>query len=160
VGEYEKGEALLRSAVISAAKGKDDVLEAVAWGRLLWVVGELEQRFDAAAAIRDLGRTAIARARDPRAEADWLTAEGALLARTSRHAEAREAHERALSLREKALGPDHPDVAASLDAIGKLLLTKGDVAEAEAYLARALALRERALGPGHPDVVRDLGPRR
>jgi len=59
---------------------------------------------------------------------------------------------RALEVREKALGPNHPDVADSLFALGTVLLEKGKVAEALPMLSRAVEVREVALGPTHPDV--------
>jgi tetratricopeptide (TPR) repeat protein/tRNA A-37 threonylcarbamoyl transferase component Bud32 len=66
----------------------------------------------------------------------------------------------ALALREKELGPEHPDVATSLDRLGDLLWIRGDYAGAEAALRRALAIREKTLGPDHlavADVLDHLG---
>ena len=63
---------------------------------------------------------------------------------------------RALAIREKALGPDHPDVAASLNNLATLYIDQGRYAEAEPLLKRALAIREKALGPDHPDVAQSL----
>ena len=39
---------------------------------------------------------------------------------TGRYAEAEPLYERALAIREKALGPDHPDVATSLNNLAVL----------------------------------------
>jgi tetratricopeptide (TPR) repeat protein len=61
-------------------------------------------------------------------------------------------HQRALGIREKALGPDHPDVASSLNNLAALYHTQGRYAEAESPCQRALGIREKALGPDHPDV--------
>jgi tetratricopeptide (TPR) repeat protein len=63
---------------------------------------------------------------------------------------------RALAIDEKALGPDHPDVATDLNNLAALLHTKGDYVGAEALYRRALAIAEKTLGPDHPDVARDL----
>jgi len=65
--------------------------------------------------------------------------------------------ERALAIREKALGPDHPDTAQSLNNLGTLAYVEGDLLSARDYLARALAIFENALGPNHPssNVVRN-----
>jgi tetratricopeptide (TPR) repeat protein len=60
---------------------------------------------------------------------------------------------RALAIREKALGPDHPDVASSLNNLGNVYLRQGHYAESEPLHMRALAIREKALGPDHPDVA-------
>ena len=58
---------------------------------------------------------------------------------------------------EAKLGPDHPDVATSLNNLG--LVPKegqGDLAGARAHLERALKIREATLGPEHPDVAQSL----
>ena len=62
-------------------------------------------------------------------------------------------YERALAIREKALDPDHPDVAGSLNDLGMLYGIAGPHTKAEPLLKRALAIREKALGPDHPDVA-------
>ncbi|MBK9052966.1 MAG: tetratricopeptide repeat protein [Chloroflexi bacterium] len=72
------------------------------------------------------------------------------------YAAARPYYERALAIREKALGPDHPDTAGSLNNLGFLLQAMGDLAAARPYLERALAITEKALGPDHPDTARSL----
>src|ERR1700733_9551730 len=51
--------------------------------------------------------------------------------------------ERALALREKALGPNHPDVANSLNNLAELYRVQGAYARAEPLLARALDIREK-----------------
>ena len=69
---------------------------------------------------------------------------------------ARAYHERALAIREKALGPDHPDMAYSLNNLGYLLHAQGDFAGARAHFERGLAIREKALGPDHPNTATSL----
>jgi Tfp pilus assembly protein PilF len=59
---------------------------------------------------------------------------------------ARPYYERAPSIHEKALGPDHPDTAASLNNFGYLLHAQGDLAGARPYVERALAIFDEALG--------------
>jgi tetratricopeptide (TPR) repeat protein len=62
----------------------------------------------------------------------------------------------ALSIREKMLGPEHPDTAESLDDLGLLLHLQDDLVQAQPLSERALAIRERVLGPEHPDTARSL----
>jgi len=71
--------------------------------------------------------------------------------------EARRYVEASLAIREQALGPDHPDVAVSLNNLAVLLRAQGDDTGARPLFERALAIRERALGPDHPNtlMVRD-----
>ncbi len=62
----------------------------------------------------------------------------------------------ALAICEKALGPDHPDVATALNNLAVLYRAQGRYAEAEPLYKRSLAIREKALGPDHPDVAQSL----
>ena len=64
--------------------------------------------------------------------------------------------ERALAIRERVLGPEHPDTALSLNNLGDLLQAQGDLAGARPYTERALAIRERVLGPEHPNTAQSL----
>jgi tetratricopeptide (TPR) repeat protein len=68
------------------------------------------------------------------------------------YAQARPLRERALTIRERALGPEHPDTAESLNNLGLLLQDQGDHAGARPLLERALAIGEKVLGPEHPDT--------
>lgn len=51
---------------------------------------------------------------------------------------------RALAIREKALGPDHPDVAESLENLAKLYRAAGRQKEAEELESRAARIRSIA----------------
>ena len=72
------------------------------------------------------------------------------------YAQARPLYERALAIREKALGPEHTITANSLNGLGLLLWDQGDFAGARPLYERALAIREKALGPEHPDTATSL----
>ncbi|WP_437312110.1 tetratricopeptide repeat protein [Sorangium sp. So ce388] len=78
------------------------------------------------------------------------------LEQAGRYDEAIPLARRALELREKALGPEHPGVAINLNSLAGLLQTKGDYAAAEPLYRRALAIQEKALGLEHPDVAQSL----
>ena len=73
-----------------------------------------------------------------------------------RYAEAEPLYKRSLAIREKALGPDHPDVGTALNNLALLHHTQGRYAEAEPLYKRSLAIREKALGPDHPYVAQSL----
>jgi tetratricopeptide (TPR) repeat protein len=64
--------------------------------------------------------------------------------------------QRVLAIREKALGADQPDVAASLNNLALLYANQGRYADAEPLYKPALAIREKALGPNHPDIAQSL----
>jgi tetratricopeptide (TPR) repeat protein len=61
--------------------------------------------------------------------------------------------QQALTIREKALGPEHPDVAQSLNNLAELYRAQEHYAEAEPLYQRALMIREQRLGLDHPNVV-------
>lgn len=69
------------------------------------------------------------------------------------YAQATELSARALSISEKALGPEHPNTATSLNNLADLLRAEGDLAGARPLFERALAIFEKALGPEHPNTV-------
>jgi len=54
------------------------------------------------------------------------------------------------------LGPDHLDVATSLNDLGSLLWNMGDLAGARPLFERALAIREKVFGPDHENVAKTL----
>jgi hypothetical protein len=55
-----------------------------------------------------------------------------------------------------ALGPDHPDVATSLNNVAGLYCTQRQYAQAEPLYKRSLAIMEKTLGPDHPEVAQSL----
>jgi tetratricopeptide (TPR) repeat protein len=61
--------------------------------------------------------------------------------------------ERALAIRQARLGPDHLDVAQSLNDLGRVLRELGELPAARDAHRRALAVREARLGPDHLDVA-------
>jgi tetratricopeptide (TPR) repeat protein len=65
-------------------------------------------------------------------------------------------YQRALHIREQALGPEHPRVADPLNGLANLYLKQRKDAEAERLYQRALHIREQALGPDHSDVAVSL----
>ena len=64
--------------------------------------------------------------------------------------------QKALEVAERNVGPEHPDVATSLNNLAELYRTQGDYAKAEPLYRRSLAIKEKALGPDHPNVATSL----
>ena len=62
----------------------------------------------------------------------------------ARYAEAEPLFKRSLAILEKALGPEHPDVAASLENYASLLRQTARADEAERLEARAKAIRAKS----------------
>ena len=93
---------------------------------------------------------------EPEATGRLLNESGLYLQMRGEFVEARDVLKRSLEIREKALGPDHPDVAWSLNYIGEVLNAQADLEGAMKYHKGALKIREKALGPDHPDVAWSL----
>ncbi|MBE3035878.1 MAG: tetratricopeptide repeat protein [Candidatus Atribacteria bacterium] len=51
-----------------------------------------------------------------------------------------------------SFGPDHPDVATSLNKLAELYRAQGRYSEAEPLYKRALAIAEKTLGAHHPNT--------
>lgn len=75
------------------------------------------------------------------------------LYQAGKYAEALPLAQRAAELSEKALGPEHPDVATTLNNLAALYDATGQYATAEPLHQRALTILEKALGPAHPYVA-------
>lgn len=63
---------------------------------------------------------------------------------------------RALEIRERVLGPDHPDVASTLTSLATLYALQDNYGAAQPKLQRALLIREQALGPDDPLTAASL----
>jgi len=142
-----------RAYLLAAEHGHDEV-EAQAAVRLVWVVGQRQARYEAGL---QWGRMALALAKnrrlDPLLEADALGKLGGVFRSQGRLPEALTHMQRALAIREQALGVGHPGVANALDGVGGVLLAQGKLEEALDYYRHALAIHEQTLGPGHPSVA-------
>jgi tetratricopeptide (TPR) repeat protein len=84
----------------------------------------------------------------------WLYVRGSYM--LTEYAGASALLEQALAIRERVLGPEHPDTAASLNVLGGVKCSQGDFKGARPLYDRALAIREKVLGPEHPDTAQSL----
>ena len=78
------------------------------------------------------------------------------LLRRGRYAEAEPLFQHALQIREQTLGPEHPEVASTLNNMAILSMNQSKFAEAEVLFQHALQIREQTLGPEHPEVATTL----
>ncbi len=81
---------------------------------------------------------------------------GGYLLQRQRTREAEPYVRQALLLRERHLGKEHPQTAASLDSMARWWELQGKYAQAEPLYVRALGIRERELGASHPDTATSL----
>ncbi len=79
-----------------------------------------------------------------------------LYQKLGRNQDAEPLYKRALAIREKALGAEHPQVMTTVSNLGALYRGMGRLAEAEALFKRSLAFDEKTRGPDHPDVADSL----
>jgi tetratricopeptide (TPR) repeat protein len=85
--------------------------------------------------------------------ANLLSRAGSYFHGRAAYSAARPLYERALAIREKALGPEHPLTALGLNNLAVLLKDRGDLAAARPLFERSLAIYEKALGPEHPTTA-------
>jgi tetratricopeptide (TPR) repeat protein len=78
----------------------------------------------------------------PKDEAAALAARAAALRKARKYSEAVLLEQQVLAIREKQLGPDHPNVALSLFNLADLYRTQGHYADAESLYNRSLAIWE------------------
>ncbi len=88
------------------------------------------------------------------AGSEWnrINSEVVELLRQGNYTRAMPVAKRALELAEKNVGPEHPDLATSLNNLAGLHNEQGQYAQAEPLYQRALAIQEKTLGLNHPSV--------
>jgi tetratricopeptide (TPR) repeat protein len=81
-----------------------------------------------------------------------LNAAGYYLKERGRYREAESMYQRALAIRERQLGAQHPDTAQSLNNLAMLYYVQGKYTEAEPLYQRAISIFERQLGTEHSNT--------
>src|SRR6266487_4323253 len=81
---------------------------------------------------------------------------GHYLLEHSRYAEAETFYQQCLRTSEQELGPQHLELAYSLNDLGALYAQRGKYVEAETLYQQALRIWEQALGPEHPNLARSF----
>ncbi|MGH6848648.1 MAG: tetratricopeptide repeat protein, partial [Methylocella sp.] len=143
-GETSDAEALFKKVL---SGGKEKAAEAA------YQLGQLaDGRIDYLSAYQYYKQTAELQPDNPL----YLNAAGEIDQTVGRYSEAEPLLQRALSIREKTLGSDHPDVGESVNNLAQLYAAQGQYAKAEPLHQRALAIAEKALGPEHPHVAASL----
>jgi len=61
-------------------------------------------------------------------------------------------HERALKIDEAAFGPDHPNVARSINNLAGVYYAQGNFTDARVMYERTLIILKNFLPPDHPNI--------
>ncbi len=86
-------------------------------------------------------------------EALRLTSESTSLYQVGAYEKAQAKSERALELRERALGLSHPDVADSMNRLGLICDARTQLDKAQTLYQQALEIDEKSFGNDHPSVA-------
>jgi CHAT domain-containing protein len=89
-------------------------------------------------------------------EARKLYTESRILYGAGKYDEARLLAERTLAIRERVLGPEHSEVAISLNILAVIYSSMGDYTRGEQFFRRAQNIWEKTLGPEHPLLANSL----
>ena len=73
--------------------------------------------------------------------------------RAAKYAEAMPLAMRCMEIRERELGPDHPEVGLALFTVGNIYSDMPDLPKSANYYDRAIANRAKALGPDHVSLA-------
>jgi tetratricopeptide (TPR) repeat protein len=88
--------------------------------------------------------------------AEYLNMVGVAYNALGEYGRALDYHERAMAIRKKVYGEQHPDVATSLNNLGSAYDALGDNSKAISYYEQSLTIDEAVFGKEHPDVAIDL----
>ncbi len=152
-GQYKEAERTLIRAVAAAIAGHDDSRTARALTSLIFIVGTDQVRPADADGWDLLADAAVQRAPTEQNRNALLAARATLRWAEDKVEETAALERQVLALREKLLGPDHPDVADSLPDVCSAIANLGRYDEALPVCQRALALDEKLYGPDHPQMA-------
>jgi tetratricopeptide (TPR) repeat protein len=95
-------------------------------------------------------------ARQPEVEAAIRDTIGQTYTDLGLYTEAGKQLERALDLRRRVSGPEHPDTLGTAGNLAALYDLEGKYAQAEGLDNQTLEMRRRVLGPEHPDTLKSM----
>ena len=155
-GDYKGAEETLRQALDASARGKDLRLMSRSLSSLIIVTGVRQKRLQETTPLEPVVEAVAEATEDDETRAFALFHLSVLLQESGRYPEAWDKAMRALALREKTLGPEHPEVANCVQLLSTLAWWMGKYPQALEYAERALALKKKALGPEHPEMAKAL----
>jgi serine/threonine protein kinase/tetratricopeptide (TPR) repeat protein len=157
---WSEAETTLEEAIrASVASHHDDLLPEIS-ANLVWVLGN-QSKFEESEKWSKFAEATIERGTEanPIAYAWLLNNIGGVYLLGGRLPESLEYQQRARVLKEKALGPDDPDVARTINNIAVSLNSLGRSKEALDAINLSLRIHRRTLGQAHPQTATDLNNR-
>ena len=146
-----------REAIVAAAEGKDDALQARAFTELVHAVGHLQARTDEGLSLSVGAEAAVARAGgSPLLRAELEIAVGSVEWASGRYEQAIERYERGQALIVEAAGPDDPRLRIIINNHGVAMLSLGRLEEAREQFLRSRDHARRTFGAQHPYVADSL----
>jgi tRNA A-37 threonylcarbamoyl transferase component Bud32/tetratricopeptide (TPR) repeat protein len=147
-------ETLFRAAV-AAETVKHDVIAAKAWTWLMRADGDL-RHFEDADRAAQLAAAAVERSSSDALRGDLLVGQAEVAYSRGATNEMRAFAEQAASLRERVLGPAHPDTLNARQTVADALRDAGDLEASLPIYRDILEVRRGLFGPTHPATIRSL----
>ncbi len=95
-------------------------------------------------------------ANDPELQAQMMDIMGTVYFGLGLYPRADSLFARAVEIRRRVLGAEHPDTLRSMSSLANTLWSEGRYAEAEKLEREALGIQRRVLGPEHPDTLTSI----
>jgi tetratricopeptide (TPR) repeat protein/predicted Ser/Thr protein kinase len=157
-GHPPQSRAALEEAYYVAIEAGDDQTAADAASELVWTVGYELEEYDRALEWSRVAQALLLSVGEPEGVrmASLLDTTGCVRDIMGDAEGSARDLERALQLREAALGPKHPLVGVTVANLGLAYSSLGRMDVAMEYKVRALELAEEIHGPTHPDTANSL----
>jgi tetratricopeptide (TPR) repeat protein len=152
-GDFQEAENQLRAAYFLARTLQHHAVAYEAASQLVVVVGNRMARYDEAHEWGRHARAELVGTDSDLDRASLLFHLGQVLSKQGRYEEAAAHQHHARIIRERLLGPVHPDMAASLNGLGEVARLRGHHEEAASYYRQAIAVYEQTLGPDYPRLA-------
>jgi eukaryotic-like serine/threonine-protein kinase len=155
-GAYEEAEDHLREAYFLARALAYHAVASEAASLLVVVVGRRMARYDEGHEWGRHAQAELASAGEDMDRARLFFHLGQMMVKEGRYDDAAVHLYRALIIRERVLGREHSEVAASLNGLGEVARLRGQDEDAARLYLQAYSIYEQALGPAYPRLAYPL----
>jgi len=153
-GDHSKAERSYVEAFAAAEASRHDEVRAEVAEALVYVIGYQAERFEESYRWENIATAILSRLGGHDLLRAWLFNDLAcVLNQQGRHTEAIQAAVKAIEIKKRTIGADHPDVGISEINLAVALQTAGKPQEALGHIKEAAILLEKGLGSSHPDVA-------